>query len=71
LELVHVSKSEDCMARWLGHAYRLIQYPRHAINKELKVLWPVQAAKEVAEEVLRCEAAAVARFGYRVQDEYK
>jgi hypothetical protein len=31
----------------------------------------MQAAKEMAEEVLRCRAVAVARFGYGVQYQYK
>jgi hypothetical protein len=58
-------------AAWLELAYRLIQYPRHTIDKELKVLWPVQAAKEMAEEVLRCWAVTIARFGYGVQYDYE
>jgi hypothetical protein len=63
--------SASAKMAWLKLAYRLIQYPRHTIDKELKVLWPVQAAKKMAEEVLWCWAVTVARFGYGVQYDHK
>ena len=51
------------------YTYGLIQDPRHAVNQELKVLWPVQPAEEVSEEVFR--GSAVARLRYWVQYQNK
>jgi hypothetical protein len=54
---VSAEKQEDS-------THRLVQYACHAIDEKLKVLWPVQSAEEVAEEVLR--RWSVARLWYGV-----
>jgi hypothetical protein len=64
LELFNVSFGCDCEKR---SSYRLVQYPRHTVNQELEVLWPVEATEEMPEEVLR--RRPIARFGDGVQDQ--
>lgn len=46
-----------CVAR-----YRLVQYPCHAIHKELEILRAVQSTEEVAEAILW--ENTVGRFRY-------
>jgi len=47
----------------------LVQNPRHPIDKELEVLWSMQATEEVPKEVFGWRA--ISRFWYGVENQYQ